>query len=195
MAALLGGTTGAMLTATIMIFEMTRDYTIILPVILTVVLANAVRQWLLPTTIYTLKLQRRGHVVSQGLQGWDGERRSSHVMSAEFRTISQSEARNEKLVRKTLARGKVLIVIGPDHDVRGVIGPWRGLDATTESAKDFVTVHAEDRMSEVLRALQPSGVRVALVRQDSDSTGGPVLGVIGEREVTQLACAAARFTG
>ena len=37
MAGMVGGTTGAVLTGTIMIFEMTRDYSVILPVILTVV--------------------------------------------------------------------------------------------------------------------------------------------------------------
>jgi CIC family chloride channel protein len=43
MAAMIGGTTGAAITATIMVFEMTRDYTVILPVILTVTLASAPR--------------------------------------------------------------------------------------------------------------------------------------------------------
>src|SRR5208282_3639248 len=60
MAGMVGGTTGAVLTGTIMIFEMTRDYSVILPVILTVALACAVRAWLSPATIYTLKLLRRG---------------------------------------------------------------------------------------------------------------------------------------
>jgi CIC family chloride channel protein len=73
MAAMVGGTTGAVLTATVMVFEMTRDYTVILPVIVTVTIACAVRQRLLPQTIYTLKLVRRGHVVPQGLQAWMGE--------------------------------------------------------------------------------------------------------------------------
>jgi len=72
MAAMVGGTTGAVLTATVMVFEMTRDYTVVLPVLLTVLLACSVRQRLMPATIYTLKLLRRGHVVPQGLQAWMG---------------------------------------------------------------------------------------------------------------------------
>jgi CIC family chloride channel protein len=72
MVAMVGGTTGAVLTATVMVFEMTRDYTVILPVILTVTVACAVRHQLLPATIYTLKLIRRGHAVPQGLQTWMG---------------------------------------------------------------------------------------------------------------------------
>ena len=77
MAGMVGGTTGAVLTGTIMIFEMTRDYTVILPVILTVVLACAVRNWLSPSTIYTLKLLRRGEIVPQGLQARMGEGRAA----------------------------------------------------------------------------------------------------------------------
>jgi hypothetical protein len=53
-----------------------------MPVVVTVVVANAVRQWLLPTTIYTLKLHRRGHVVPQGLDAWRGELRAADVMRA-----------------------------------------------------------------------------------------------------------------
>jgi CIC family chloride channel protein len=68
MAGMVGGTTGAVITGTVMIFEMTRDYTVIMPVILTVALACAVRNWLSPATIYTLKLVRRGEIVPQGLQ-------------------------------------------------------------------------------------------------------------------------------
>ena len=68
MAGMVGGTTGAVITGTVMIFEMTRDYTVIMPVILTVALAAAVRNWLSPATIYTMKLVRRGETVPQGLQ-------------------------------------------------------------------------------------------------------------------------------
>ena len=66
-AGMVGGTTGTVLAGTIMIFEMTRDYTVIMPVILTVALACAVRNRLSPATIYTLKLMRRGEIVPQGL--------------------------------------------------------------------------------------------------------------------------------
>jgi CIC family chloride channel protein len=66
MAGMVGGATGAVITGIIMIFEMTGEYTVILPVILTVALACAVRTWLSPATIYTLKLLRRSEVVPQG---------------------------------------------------------------------------------------------------------------------------------
>jgi chloride channel protein, CIC family len=194
MAAMVGGTTGAAITATIMTFEMTRDYTVILPVILTVTLASAVRHWLLPDTIYTLKLQRRGHVVPQGLQAWDGERQSRHVMSPDFQVISESEAGNETLVRSALSRGQVLIVMGTENNVRGVMGPWCSLDTAAPATVTFVTVRPDDRMSEVLRMLHQSGARVALVTENSGpAKRAEVKGIITEREITRLACTSAQF--
>ncbi|HZZ27498.1 MAG TPA: chloride channel protein [Pirellulales bacterium] len=66
MAAMVGSATGAMLTAIVMLFEMTRDYNVVLPVIVALAIADAVRRRLCPPTIYTLKLLRRGHIVPPG---------------------------------------------------------------------------------------------------------------------------------
>jgi chloride channel protein, CIC family len=67
MGAMVGGGTGAVMTAVAMIFEMTRDYDIVLPMILAVALSVGVRRLLSRETIYTLKLFRRGHVVPEAL--------------------------------------------------------------------------------------------------------------------------------
>jgi hypothetical protein len=112
----------------------------------------------------------------------------------DFRVFSESESRNEALVRPVLARGQVLVVTGPQNDVRGVIGPWCGFDALIPSANAFVTVRPGERIGEVQRALHRSGARVALVIEDS-AKGPEVQGIITERDLTHLACAAAQLTG
>ena len=56
MAAMVGAGTGGVMTAIIMVFEMTRDYAIIVPVIVAVAVAAGVRRALIPETIYTIKL-------------------------------------------------------------------------------------------------------------------------------------------
>ena len=61
MAAMVGAGTGGVMTAIIMVFEMTRDYAIIVPVIVAVALAAGVRRALITETIYTIKLRHRGH--------------------------------------------------------------------------------------------------------------------------------------
>jgi len=67
MGAMVGGGTGAAMTAVTMIFEMTRDYDIVLPMILAVALALGVRRMLSRENIYTLKLVRRGHPIPKAL--------------------------------------------------------------------------------------------------------------------------------
>jgi CIC family chloride channel protein len=61
MAAIVGASTGGVMTAIVMVFEMTRDYAIIVPVIVAVALAAGVRRALVSETIYTIKLRHRGH--------------------------------------------------------------------------------------------------------------------------------------
>ena len=61
MAGVVGGATGAMLAAIVMIFEMTRDYNLVVPMILTVAISYGVRKLLSRESIYTVRLARRGH--------------------------------------------------------------------------------------------------------------------------------------
>lgn len=68
MGAMVGGATGAAMTAVTMIFEMTRDYAIVLPMIIAVTLSIAVRRLLSPDTIYTSKLRLRRHPVPSAMQ-------------------------------------------------------------------------------------------------------------------------------
>jgi CIC family chloride channel protein len=60
MAAVLTGTTWAPITAIVMIFEMTRDYSIILPLMISVVISRVISRSLSRENIYTFKLVRRG---------------------------------------------------------------------------------------------------------------------------------------
>ncbi|MDC7237468.1 MAG: chloride channel protein [Sphaerochaetaceae bacterium] len=60
MVGLVSGVTGGVLTAIIMLFEMTRNYEIMLPVMLCAVISFFVAQLLTHDTMYTKKLSRRG---------------------------------------------------------------------------------------------------------------------------------------
>ncbi len=60
MAAVFAGATRASFTAIIMLFEMTRNYTIILPLMIAVVISTVIARALNRETIYTRKLVRRG---------------------------------------------------------------------------------------------------------------------------------------
>jgi len=60
MAAVVAGTTHAPLTAILILFELTRDIYVLLPIMLAAVMAVVVAQYLMRDSIYTLKLRRRG---------------------------------------------------------------------------------------------------------------------------------------
>lgn len=60
MGAVFAGSTRAPITAGIMLFELTGDYALVLPVVVAVVVATAVSKVLSRDTVYTLKLSRRG---------------------------------------------------------------------------------------------------------------------------------------
>jgi chloride channel protein, CIC family len=63
MGAIVGGATGASMTAIVMIFEMTRDYNVIVPLVLAVALSTGVRRALITENIYTIKLRHRGRPI------------------------------------------------------------------------------------------------------------------------------------
>jgi chloride channel protein, CIC family len=67
MASVIGGTTGAVLTGIIMLSEMTRDHSIMLPLVITCSVAYAVRKAIMEESIYTRKLRARRHAVPEGL--------------------------------------------------------------------------------------------------------------------------------
>ena len=66
MGAVFAGAARAPITAVIIIFELTGDYTIILPLMITIVIAAALSNLLSRDTIYTLKLRRRGIELFRG---------------------------------------------------------------------------------------------------------------------------------
>jgi CIC family chloride channel protein len=67
MAGLVGGATGAAVTAIVMIMEMTFDYSVVIPLTFTVAMSYGVRRFLTRQSIYTLKLARRGHYIPEAL--------------------------------------------------------------------------------------------------------------------------------
>jgi len=60
MAALFGASARAPLTAMLIVFEMSNDYLMILPLMVAGISATYIAQWLHPESIYTLKLAKRG---------------------------------------------------------------------------------------------------------------------------------------
>jgi len=186
MAGMVAGTTGAVITGILIVFEMTWDYGAVLPTILTATTAYAVRQSLSPASIYTLKLLRRGHVVPQGLQAWmGGVRRARDVMSSDFAAPGMESSSNTEPVRS--GRTAVLLVVR-DGRIEGVTGCDGGGPLT------HIVVEPDDRLSAVLHAIEQADARVALVARSRTSTSlRDILGIITDREIAAASRSTARL--
>ena len=71
MGAVFAATARAPITAVIIIFELTGDYRIILPLMCAIVVATALSNHITKDTIYTLKLRRRGIDIDAHVRGDD----------------------------------------------------------------------------------------------------------------------------
>jgi CIC family chloride channel protein len=91
MAGMVGGVTGAAMTSIVMIFEMTLDYTVILPITITVAISYGIRKLLSPESIYTQKLARRGHAIPDSLRAsLIHVKRAGDIMDTRFTVMPAS---------------------------------------------------------------------------------------------------------
>ena len=89
MAGVVGGATGAAIAAVVMIFEMTLDYHVIIPMTITVAVSYGLRKLLQRESVYTLKLTRRGRSIPDSLQvNLQQTRRAGDVMDTRFAAVS-----------------------------------------------------------------------------------------------------------
>jgi CIC family chloride channel protein len=66
MGALIAGATDAPITGILLVFEMTNDYAIVIPLMLTVVICQTIARRLSPDSLYSGWLRRRGESIEQG---------------------------------------------------------------------------------------------------------------------------------
>ena len=88
MGGVVGGATGAAMAAIVMIFEMTLDYTVIIPMTLTVAISYAVRKSMIRDSIYTRKLALRGELVPESLRAdLQFTRRAASIMNSHLEIL------------------------------------------------------------------------------------------------------------
>jgi CIC family chloride channel protein len=122
MGAMVGGGTGAAMTAVTMIFEMTRDYEIVLPMILAVGASLAMRRLLSRENIYTAKLARRGQPVPRGLHAnMFLVQKARHVMEADVAMLPSDMQLDEYLLRPAHRGALKHVVVTRNDRVEGVL--------------------------------------------------------------------------
>jgi CIC family chloride channel protein len=122
MAAIVGGSTGAVMTSIMMLFEMTGDYTITAPAIIAVVVAVGVRSGLMSTDIYTTKLARRGHHIPRGLRShMFAIRIARDVMEPVVGVVNEAEVKQDGKVAKSSLDQRSFAVVMKGRSIVGIV--------------------------------------------------------------------------
>jgi CIC family chloride channel protein len=196
MGAMVGGATGAVMTAVTMIFEMTRDYNIVMPMILAVALSVGVRRLLSADSIYTIKLSRRGHFIPQALHAnMFLVRRASEVMDGNF-VVAQAETDFEEFLRRPEHQNRMLhVVVTRANRIIGVLrvntrlrhdreGARAGVTLGHVAYRNFIIVRESDIALQVIRRLSRKLAMMAVVvRGHGTPRPADVLGVITKEHV------------
>ena len=110
-----------------MVFEMTRDYAIIVPVIVAVAVAAGVRRALIGETIYTVKLRHRGHRIPKERHiNLYLVQQAQDVMERRFLVAKAGTTLNEVLVAEDEDDTRA-IVVERDGRIVGLVPPRSGL--------------------------------------------------------------------
>jgi chloride channel protein, CIC family len=191
MAAMMGGATGAVVTAIVMIFEMTRDYNVIVPLLVTVSISYGVRRLIMADSIYSMKLTRRGHYIPESLHTHAYMLRSA-ADALSTPTIRVERGRELAELRRQLPwrggrRSHVMVTLA--GEVQGVL-PWGridrlvrlgelGADLGEKLVTSWIVVDPEDVVLDVVGRMRAAATDVALVARHGKLDGlDSILGIL-----------------
>lgn len=197
MAALIGGTTHAPMTAILIIFEMTNDYRIILPLMVAVVFSTLVARRLFEPSIYTIKLIRKGIFLKGGkdtaiLQA----HRVSEIMDTDFETIPADMQLVHIMERIEASKETFFPVIDRESNFLGTLNVQDFFGILTQHTLDYlviaqdivitkiVTLNPEDNLQTAQEkfAVQGAGALAVVNRNDPSI----ILGVLRRGEMIQF---------
>ncbi len=196
MAAMVGSGTGAAMTAVTMIFEMTRDYDIVMPMIVAVALGIGVRRMLSRENIYTIKLVERRHFIPKALHAnmylvrhaSDVMDRDILVLPAEmgFDAFLRMPEHDGRLRHVVLTKGERIVgLLRVNTGLRrGLEGAYTGVALGDVASRHFTIARAEDIMFAVIGRMWRRGVGMAVVvRGDGVPRPKDILGIITKEHI------------
>jgi len=197
MAALIGGTTHAPMTAILIIFEMTNDYRIILPLMVAVVFSTLVARRLFDPSIYTIKLIKKGIFLKGGkdtaiLQA----HRVSEIMDTDFETIPADMQLVHIMEKIEASKETFFPVINKESKFLGTLNVQDFFGILTQHTLDYlviaqdivitkiVTLNPEDNLQTAQEkfAVQGAGALAVVNRNDPSI----ILGVLRRGEMIQF---------
>jgi CIC family chloride channel protein len=202
MAAMVGGATGAAMTAVTMIFEMTLDYGIVVPMIIAVAISIGIRRVLSRENIYTIKLMARRHFIPKALHAnMFLVRRAGEVMERDFLVLPQDMPFDEFLELPEHNARLRHVVVTKNNKIKGVLrvntALRRGLEGAFASvslgdvaSEQFAIARAEDIMFNVIgRMWRRNAVMTIVVRVDGIPRPDSIIGLITKEHVADSVAA------
>ncbi len=183
MASLVAAATSAPLTAAVITYEMTLDYNVVLPTIIGVSVAYAVRRTLSPTDIYTMKLLRRGHIIPEGLStDIVGSIQVQHIMNPNIRKLEAT---------KSFDPFPGVTVVSRDDKVVGLVMPFNRpieFDVRAEDLmqSNFIVLSPTVSLTGALREMNQRQVDRAIISHTPNPGPDDVLGVLTESDIHDL---------
>ena len=191
MAGMISGTTGAVLTAIVMLTEMVHNMHFALPIMVTVTAAYAIRKMFCNESIYTLKLLRRGAVIPEGLQAAVAlSMEANGVMTKEFQIVSdyvvqenpEDYLMNYKKDQITIVR-KNEVILGVLKHVH-IKNEEKFKDINNYIDKRFMLFPPRAKLPEIMKTMKAQNIKFCLVTSRFGSYKATnIIGVVTEKEV------------
>ena len=194
MGAVVAATTHGPLTAILILFEMTGDYKIILPLMFACIVGTITSGQMLRDSIYTLKLARRGIDIKEGKEiNVLKSMLVKDVMSRQVETIPEGlslEALSDKISK---SKFNSFPVLNSDNKLSGIISFFDYSEAIFDEdlkhlvvAKDLatsnvVTVSSDDNLYNALEKISRKDFATLPVVSPNDP--GQLVGVVSRRDI------------
>jgi CIC family chloride channel protein len=176
MGAVFAGAARAPITAVIILFELTGEYTIILPLMAAIVLATGISHRISPDTIYTLKLRRRGVALArpETISPGHGTLRVRDVMTAVPQPVSEDATLADVASALAASRFGILPVLGTNGDYLGVVTARGVSDALADGSHDAAAASLATEVPTVIHASDLLAVAAETLSRD-DTSALPVV--------------------
>lgn len=195
MGAMVGGATSAAMTAIVMIFEMTRDYNLIVPLVLAVALAIGVRRALVVSDIYTIKLRKRGRPIpTNRTTNMFMVQPVTEIMSRDFRVFPETMTVAEAIGQ--IAPSTTKVVVSDGQRISGFIRFGTLRDDMSKIGKEtlgsissgnFIIAAEPNNLNDVITRMSRRGRNYAIVIKGNRGVPRPdeIVGIIDREEVAQ----------
>lgn len=195
MGGLVAGTTRAPITAIIIVFELTNDYNIILPLMITCIISTIVSSKLSRESIYTLKLILRNIHIKEGTEiNLMKSLFVRDIYSKDYESINEKEKFSDIVNIVLEHKSPYFIVVSKDDDLVGMIAfneikeyllkkeDFKGLIVARDVAtQDIATVNLDDHCQTVLDKMKASNVSCLPVVASEGSR--KILGVVWKNDI------------